>query len=59
MDTGFAWQGFGSKGAIGMTSLRICQKLSLHPRDPGPDGSKMNSPMAKAEPSYGGCDIRT
>lgn len=50
MDTGFAWQGFGSKGAIGMTSLRICQKLSLHPRDPGPDGSKMNSPMAKAEP---------
>lgn len=50
MDIGFAWQGFGSKGAIGMASLRISQKLLLHPTDPGSDGSEMNPPLAKAEP---------
>lgn len=50
MDIGFAWQAFGSKGARGMASVRIYQKLSLHPRDPGPDSSKMNLPLAKAEP---------
>jgi len=27
--TGFAWQGFGSRGATGEASVRSCEKLPL------------------------------
>ena len=47
---GFAWQGFGSREATGVASVRRCQKLPLCPIEPMPAGSKMDPPLAKAEP---------
>jgi len=48
---GFAWQGFGSSGAAGMASMRSCWKLPLCPVEPMLAASKMNLPLAKAEPT--------
>ena len=36
---GFAWQGFGSAGAIGVASLRSCEKLPPCLIKPVPAGS--------------------
>ena len=47
---GFAWQGFGSKGTTGVSSVRSCQKLPLCPIKSMSAGSKMDPPLAKAEP---------
>jgi len=47
---GFAWQGFGSRGAIGVDSVRNCQKLPRCLTDPVPAGSKVDPPLANAEP---------
>jgi len=44
------WQGFGSRGAIGVVSVRSCEKLPPCVIKPVPDGSKMNPPLAKAKP---------
>jgi len=48
--TGFAWEGFGSGGATVVASVRSCQKLPPCPVDLMPAGSKMDLPLAKAEP---------
>ncbi|KAK4828522.1 hypothetical protein QYF61_026944 [Mycteria americana] len=53
----FTWQGFGSGGATGVASVRRFWKLPLHPIEPMPDGSKMDPPLAKAEPISDG-DIK-
>ena len=50
MCIGFAWQGFGSGGATGVASVRRCQKLPPCWTEPVPAGSKMDPPLAKAEP---------
>jgi len=47
---GFAWQGFGSRGAIGVASVRSCQKLPPCTMEPVPAGSKTDPPLAKAKP---------
>jgi len=47
---GFAWQGFGSRGAIGVTSLRSCEKLPPCLIKPAPAGSKMDPLLVKAKP---------
>lgn len=48
---GFALQGFDSEwGAAGMTSVRICQKLPPCLMEPMPATSKVDPPLAKAEP---------
>ena len=47
---GFAWQGFGSEGTTGVSSVRSCQKLPLCPTKPMPASSKTDLPLAKAEP---------
>jgi len=44
---GFAWQGFGSRAAIGVASVRSCEKLPPSLKKPVPDGSKMDLPLAK------------
>jgi len=48
--TGFMWQGFGSRGTTGATSVRSCQKLPLCPMEPVPAGSKTDLPLPKAKP---------
>jgi len=48
------WQGFGSGGAIGMASVRSCEKLPACPIEPMPAGSKRDLPLVKAEPSSNG-----
>jgi len=47
---GFVWQGFGSRGAVGVASVRNCQKLPPYLINPVPAGSKMDPPLAKAKP---------
>jgi len=47
---GIAWQGFGSGGAIGVVSVRSCEKLPLCLIKPVPASSKMDPPLAKAKP---------
>jgi len=47
---GFAWQDFGSGGAIGLASVRSCQKLPSYLIKPVPAGSKMDPLLAKAKP---------
>ena len=47
---GFAWQGFGSGGAIGVASARSCEKLPPCLIKPMPAGSKMDPMMPKAKP---------
>jgi len=46
----FAWQGFGSGGAIGVASVRSCHKLPPCLTEPVADGSKMDPPLAKSKP---------
>jgi len=50
----FAWQGFGSKGAIGVASVRSCMKLPPCLIKTVPDGSKTDLPLAKAKPISNG-----
>ena len=45
---GFAWQGFGSRGATVVASVR--RKLPLCLTEPMPAGSKADPLLAKAEP---------
>ncbi|KAF4788872.1 hypothetical protein TURU_156874 [Turdus rufiventris] len=48
---GFSWQGFGRKGgAIGMASIRSCQKLPQCPAEPTPASSKTDPQLAKGKP---------
>ncbi|KAK4831883.1 hypothetical protein QYF61_020030 [Mycteria americana] len=54
---GFMWQGFGSKGAAGVASVRRCQKFPPCLIEPMPAGSKTNPPLAKAEPISNGGSI--
>jgi len=42
--TGFAWQGFSSREAIGVATVRRCWKLPLCLIEPVPAGSKMDPP---------------
>jgi len=44
---GFASQGFGSGGAIGLASVRSCKKLSPCLIKPVPAGSKTDPPLGK------------
>jgi len=46
---GFAWQGFGSGGAIGVASVRSCQKLPSCLIKSMLAGSKTNPPLVKAK----------
>jgi len=46
----FAWQGFGSGWAIGVASVRSCEKLPPCLTEPVPAGSKTDPPLAKAKP---------
>ena len=46
----FVWQGFGSGGAIGVASVRSCEKLPPCLIKPVPAGSKTDSSLAKAKP---------
>jgi len=48
--SGLAWQGFGSMGATGVSSVRSCWKLPLCQTEPMPAGSKMDPLLSKAEP---------
>ena len=45
-----AWQGFGSSGAAGVASMKSCKKPPLCSTEPMPASSKMDLPLAKAEP---------
>ena len=57
---GLMWQGFGSVGAIGVASLRSCEKLPPCLIKPVPAGSETDPPLAKAKPtSDGGSDSVT
>lgn len=47
----FKWQGFGSGGAEGMAPVGRDQGLLPQQTEPGPDSSKMDSSLAKVEPS--------
>jgi len=47
---GFMWQGFGSRGAIGVASVRSCKKLPACLIKPVLAGSKMDPLLAKAKP---------
>jgi len=47
---GFVWQGFGSRGAVGVASVRSCQKLPPCLMEPVPASSKMDPQLAKAKP---------
>jgi len=49
--TGFAWQGFDSGGDAGVAAVRSCWELPPCLMEPVPAGSKMDQPLAKAEPS--------
>jgi len=51
---GFAWQGFGSRGAIGVASVRSHEKLPPGLIKPVPAGSKTDPPPAKAKPMSDG-----
>jgi len=51
---GFAWQGFGSGGVIGMASVRSCQKLPPCLIKPVLAGSKMDLSLPKAQPVSNG-----
>lgn len=46
--------GLGSGGATGVASVRRCQKLPPCLREPMTAGSKMDLPLAKAEPISNG-----
>jgi len=46
---GFAWQGFCSGGAIGVASVRSCEKLPPHLIKPVPAGSNTDLPLAKSK----------
>jgi len=48
--SGFAWQGFGGGGVIGVASVRNCEKLPPCLIKPVPAGSKMHLSLAKAKP---------
>jgi len=50
----FAWQGFGSGGAIGWVSARSCEKLPPCLIKPVPAGSKTDPLPAKAKPISNG-----
>jgi len=54
MCIGFAWQGFGSRAATGVASVRNCWKLPLGLTQPVPASSKMDLPLAKAKLITGG-----
>jgi len=47
---GFAWQGFGSGGAVGVASVSSCEKLPPGLIKPVPAGSKTDPLLAKAKP---------
>jgi len=47
---GFVWQGFGSRGATGVTSVRRCEKLPPGLIEPVPAGSKMDLLLSKTKP---------
>jgi len=47
---GFAWQGFGSRGTIGVASVRSREKLSPCLIKPVSAGSEMDPMLAKAKP---------
>jgi len=47
---GLVWQGFGIRGAIGVTSVRTCEKLPPCLIKPSPAGSKMDPMLPKAKP---------
>jgi len=47
---GFVWQGFGSGGAIGVASVRRCEKLPPSLIQPVPADSKKDPLLAKAKP---------
>jgi len=47
---GFAWQGFGSEGAILVISVRSCEKLPPCLIEPVSAGSKMDLPFPKYRP---------
>jgi len=47
---GFVWQGFCSGGAIGVNSVRSCEKLPPCLIKPVPAGSKTELLLAKAKP---------
>jgi len=47
---GLASQGFGSRGATGVASVRSCEKLPPCLIKPVPASSKMDPPLAKAKP---------
>jgi len=44
------WQGFGSRGPIGVASVRSCEKLPPCLINPMPAGSKTDPPLTKAKP---------
>jgi len=44
------WQGFGSGGAIGVASVRRCEKLPPCLIKPVPAGSKTDPLLCKAKP---------
>jgi len=54
---GFARQGFGGRGAIGVGAVRRCQKLPPCPTEPMPASSKMDPLLGKAKPSSNGGGI--
>jgi len=58
---GYAWQSFGSRGAIGVASVRSCKKLPPCVIKPVPAGSKMDPPLTKAKPisDGGGASVIT
>ena len=47
---GFAWQGFGSWGAIGVASVRNCEKFPPCLIKPVLSASKTDPPLPKAKP---------
>lgn len=58
-DTVFVWKEFGSGEAIGMVSMRSCQKLSPCPTESLPPSSKMDPPLVKAKPISNGRSVWT
>jgi len=51
---GFVWQGFDSRGAIGVASVRSCEKLPPCLIKPVPAGSKTALLLVKAKPVSNG-----
>jgi len=51
---GFAWEGCGSGGAIGLASVRNCKKLLPCLIKSVPDGSKTDPLLANAKPISNG-----